>query len=78
MRRRTVRQPQRRPMNVGRPMQTEPPKSTSGERYIPDVRPFMRQYGYTEGLEEILSEIDRLRMGGNFYYEQGDLWRKKP
>ncbi len=60
------------------PARPELPKASSGKRYIPDVRPFMRGAGYPEGLEEILAEIDRLQTSGNFYYEQGDLWRKKP
>ena len=59
---------------VARPV---PPTRTSGGKYIPDVKPFMRQYGYTEGLEEILAEIDRLRVDGNFYYDREDLWRKR-
>lgn len=60
------------------PVRPVPPEVSSGKSYIPDVRPFMRGAGYTEGLEEILAEIDRFQKGGNFYYEQGDLWRKKP
>lgn len=55
-----------------------PVKNRSDHGYIPNVKPFMQSSGYTEGLEEILAEIDRLQVGSNFYYDQGDLWRKKP
>ena len=64
----------RRPQTVS----PKPPATFSGKPYIPDVRPFMRQSGYTEGLTEILAEVERIQAGENFYYEQGDLWRKKP
>ena len=56
----------------------KPPKTLPAKPYIPDVRPFMRQGGYREGLVEILAEVERMQTGGNFYYEQGDLWHKKP
>lgn len=49
----------------------------SHDPYIPNVRPFMKSNGYSEGLEEILQEIEGLSSRKNFYYEQGDLWRKR-
>ena len=64
----------RRPQTVS----PKPPTTSSGKPYIPDVRPFMRPRGYKEGLAEILAEVERMQMEENFYYEQGDLWRKKP
>ena len=78
MRRRSVRRTQNRPEKPLPAVRQETPKTPSGKGYIPNVRPFMQGAGYTEGLEEILAEIDRLQMGRHFDYEQGDLWRKKP
>lgn len=77
--RRRYRRMGRNPGVIRKPLRPPaPPRAFAGKQYVPDVRPFMRQYGYTEGLEEILAEIDRLQNGTEFYYEQGDLWRKKP
>ncbi|MBR5280590.1 MAG: hypothetical protein IKU26_06475 [Clostridia bacterium] len=75
--RRKSRRVQQRPMARREVTRPAPPTRASGEKYIPDVRPFMRQYGYTESLEEILADIDRLRVGGNFYYDREDLWRTR-
>ncbi len=53
-----------------------PPRNSAVPRpkpYVPDVRPFMRQAGYSEGLEEILREIDQMSSKNHFYYERGDL-----
>ena len=72
--RRTVN---RRGMMVSTNPRQDPKMPTNGA-YMPDVRPFMRRYGYNENLEDILREIDRLPRGNHFYYEQGDLWRRNP
>lgn len=64
----------------GMPVKTGPspsPAASVGKAYIPDVRPFMRQYGYDENLEDILRGIEKLPNPNHFYYEQGDLWRRK-
>lgn len=37
----------------------------------------MRQYGYAEGLEEILQEIERCTRGSDFLYESEDLWKMR-
>lgn len=66
----------------GIPVKTVPvqrPKAPAmTNAYMPDVGPFMRQYGYTDNLEDILRDIDKLPQNNHFYYEQGDLWRRKP
>lgn len=63
------------------PVKTGPAQSPvryETKAYVPDVVPFMRQYGYRENLEDILQEIDRLPQKNHFYYEKGDLWRRNP
>lgn len=65
--------------NAGRRFENTAGKSGGTARksnaYVPDVRPFMRQYGYGEGLEDILREIGMLPEKNTFYYDSGDLWR---
>ena len=65
----------------GGPVKTGPiqsPKAIVRKAYMPDVEPFMRQYGYKENLEDILRDVDKLPRNNHFYYEQGDLWHGEP
>ncbi len=64
----------------GMPVKTSPvqrPKAPETKAYMPDVRAFMRQYGFEENLEDILRGIEKLPNANHFYYEQGDLWQRK-
>lgn len=76
MRRRRSMGNHKRPIPPQPPARKEKPVEKNGP-YIPNVRPFMKSNGYSEGLEEILREIEGLGNRKNFYYEQGDLWRKR-
>ncbi len=64
----------------GVPVKTGPvqrPSAPETKAYMPDVRAFMRQYGYEENLEDILRGIEKLPGANQFYYEHGDLWHGK-